>query len=66
MGVAMAVELAYVDYAENLIHGMSPQMCQTTMAITRMSKPGLFEALLKEHPSALEELKNAGVYTPQE
>jgi len=61
--VAIAVEIAYINYAENLRNSTPKQAFQATIIETSMAtKPSVFEALLKDHPNALEELKNTLFY----
>ena len=55
LGVAMSIELAMSDYAECL---KNPIVAMTT----NMLKPAMFEAILKDHPAALNELAGYGLY----
>ena len=55
LGVAVSVETALYDYSEYLKQPMMARMMQ-------MRKPQLLEVLLKDHPAALQELADEGVY----
>lgn len=54
LGVAMAVETALYDYNEYLKNPMMATMMQ-------MSKPLIIQAILKDSPEAIEELKEVGL-----
>ena len=64
LGVAMLVELSIHDYIEYLKKGMPAPMVNISAAQMQMSKPHIFEILLKDSPEALKELQDAGLYTP--
>ncbi len=64
-GVAMAVELAYADYYEYMQKGQPAQMFRMTEIQMEMHKPLIYEALLKDHPAALVELQESGMYKPK-
>lgn len=65
LGVAMTVALSYADYHEDLSRRMPKPMARMMMVQMEMSKPMLFEALLKDEPEALDELKRHGLYKPK-
>lgn len=65
LGVAMAVELAYADYYEYTQKGMPTQMFRMNQIQMEMHKPLIYEALLKEYPSALAQLQQHGMYNPR-
>ena len=65
LGVAMALELAYADYYEDLKKGMPAPMLQMAMVQMEMHKPLIYEKLLKEYPLALAELQQYGMYKPR-
>ena len=64
LGVAMALELAYADYYEDLRKGMPAPMLQMTIVQMEMSKPLIYETLLRNYPSALAQLQQFGMYKP--
>lgn len=55
LGVATSVDLALYDYSENLKNPMMARMME-------MRKPQLLQALLQDHPAALKELADRGLY----
>lgn len=63
-GVALAVELAFVDYEENCNKSMPQNRAEMTMKLLRDLKPLIYEKLLQDDPAALEELRKNGIYKP--
>lgn len=65
--VFIQLELAIDDYSKHLKgSGMPPIVAETTLRAISMSKPMILEALLQEHPEALEELKKFTIETSSE
>ena len=60
MGVVMALELCLYDYNE--------YMAQQPMIgrMMQINKPIILQALLKDHPEALEQLEKVGLYQPSD
>lgn len=62
LGVAVTVDLSLYDYFEYIKKSMPEQMVRIQMVQMDMHKSLIFEALLKDEPAALEELKSLGLY----
>jgi hypothetical protein len=60
-GVVQSINFAIVDYLESLT-GM-PIFVSQRYQINR-NRPKILEAVLQEHPAALEQLKTSGLYIP--
>ncbi len=61
IGIAIAIELCFLAYNKNL---KNEETGKIIMALTKMNKFLLFEALLEGEPKALKELKDLGLYKP--
>lgn len=64
ISIPIVIETAYADYDECIKEGMPDFMYQTLRVQMAMSKPLLYERLLKDCPEALAKLEQHGIYKP--
>lgn len=65
VSIATVIKLMYIDYVESLKKALSETAFKKLVAIIYSTEPSMFEALLKDAPDALEELKQLELYTPE-